>query len=387
VTRLVPVLLLAGCPWIGPETHDNNFPDSGANGVREITLTSVDPAFGPTGLLTDVVLTGEGFKPDEANNYMVSVRGLDITDLQVTETTVSFTMPALATPGPVDVVFVEFVDDEDQPLETALTEGFEYFTNRAEFTGLYGIAENFRFINGSWPQRQEDGGSIFVGFLVPTVAISAVEIYAQSPGSCRDSTFLPPLAGTDIDDSAITLRNASGVDVRADRTSPNNSSYSSDIENGAENTVENFDMRSTFDILPIVGGRDLPPFGLLNVFDMPPEVQFNSRSVNIAGGETAQGRFLFSWDHEIDSDDYVVITVDVYNHDWSQYFESVYCIADDAEGQFGIPNNFISNWANGNMMNVKVGRMRTVNNILPHDASGVVFPALNWSGGFIKQVQ
>ncbi len=381
MTRLVPLLLLAGCPWIGPETHDNNFPEGTT--VSEITLTSIKPAVGPTGLLTDVVLTGEGFEPDEVGNYAVSVRGLDITDLQVTETTVAFTMPALATAGLIDVVFVEFDDDEDEVLETVLPNGFEYFPNRAQFTGMYGTAESLHYINGSWPSRQSDGGRIVAAFLSPTDAISPVELYAQSPGSCRDFFFLPPLTGIAMDDSDITIRNLNGVQVVIDRTDPNQSSFYT----GDGLTVTNADMHSSFDLLPIVGSSDLPSFAITDLFDMPPEVQLTTQSVDIRGGRTTEGSFLFSWDHADDSDDHVVIILEVYNSDWTQFHETVYCIANDAEGQFRIPNNTVANWRSGNMMNVQVGRLRTVHNILPHDASGVVFPALNWSVGFVQQVQ
>ena len=177
------------------------------------------------------------------------------------------------------------------------------------------------------------------------------------------------------------MRNASGVDVVVDRTGPNDSSYFT----VGENPVANSDMRSTFDLLPITGGLDLPSFEVRDLFDMPPEIQLNSQSVDIAGTAIGEGSFLFSWEHDVNSDDYVVVTVDVYNQDWSQYFGSVYCIANDAEGLFRIPTGTIAAWEPGNMMNIQVGRMRTVNNILPHDASGVVFPALNWSAGFMRQ--
>lgn len=87
-------------------------------------ITTVSPGFGPTG--TSVTLTGTGFSPTPADN-IVKFNGLSATVTQASFTSLSVTVPAGVTPGPITLTVLD--ETVTGPQFSSLPSGLTHYWN------------------------------------------------------------------------------------------------------------------------------------------------------------------------------------------------------------------------------------------------------------------
>ena len=371
MNRVLPLLLLAGCPWIGAELHDNNSPndDTDSGEGIEFIITGIEPTFGPTGVTTEVVIFGDGFEPDESEAYEVyfDTRRATITDVQLDAITVE--VPSLVQPGLYDI---ELVDDDDA---TSFPEAFTAYTNRgngssANGTGAIGLLAAYTHVNAEWPLRRNDYGDAFFSLTTGEEVISPAARFGPGIDQCSPTQPAPPVTQITLPDASVLIE--SDLIQYALEPSANGNGYRLD-------GLRPIDMHGVFS-LPSVGATDLnPSLGIDPLFELPdaltvlrPALGFDSININ---------QFFLGWSLDGRAeDDFIAVEIELWESDWSEQIESVFCAALD-DGSFRVPPAAFQEWRSGLNLQVRIARVRNLPTLLSYNRSESGAVAAHWVVG------
>lgn len=379
--RLLPLLALTGCPFIGAETHDNNFPDTDQDTLApldEYTIDSVTPDFAPAGVRTDVTITGGPFNPDNADAYQVYFGDERVRVLDVSETTIEVEVPVQTVTGYVDV---EVADDD----ETAIAESaFRFYANGGGRTGAFGYLEILRHSTTlTWPTAGSDVARAFVVFNDGTTTISPWAMYAETLDTCRNGNPGIAVNPVALDDETLSLTGG-GETLWMPRDLTTAGAYGIEVPLEIAN--------SAFDLAAATGSAEFPPFELDDAFWAANPIALSQPDFSTTSTPyTSQNGFYLNWtagtmgwDRDSNSGEYIAAIITVYDANWSSEIERVTCAAID-DGQFRVIPSAFTAWTAGNNMVIQVGRVSTYDGTFEHNSSQPVLNSMEWTIGPVQQ--
>jgi hypothetical protein len=333
---------LAGCPWIGDELHAQRMGEDTEPVGDPPAIDLVDPAFGPTGVETDVTIVGGPFEPGEAGNYLVEVGGVQARVLSVEADALVVRFPALQEAGPVDVVVEE--------LGVGATTAEDAYTTWQNRQGLIGVHGYVARIGGPFIE----GYTTVLAFPEP-LARPPWAPWAPSLDTCESGLADFDWRHADIGADALQLVSPSGLQWTVPNTGD---AYRGSLDPG--------DAQPSWRLEPIEGTSALPPYAVDPLVTLPPrmvptqpDLTGSTRLFRNAGG--GGGPDIGG------ANDFVTLVLWTTDFNGNQTGAIRCALVDD--GRFRVPPALLTHWVSGEWVDVEISRARSADSVLPHDLS------------------
>jgi len=382
--RLLPLVALTGCPWIGPDLHDANVdpdPDTGAE--VPYVLNSVDPTFSPTGVAVDVDILGEGFEPDRIDDYQVLFGGRQVPIMDMTETRITVTTPELNEARAYDISVVDGDGEQDLP------EAFTAYVNRynpnapasaePHGTGALGLLQWFEHVSADWAPTPPDSASASIAFTTGAEVILPVELFAPGLGQCTTTRPTPSATFIPLEDASVVLESDLGAAIEL-QPNATNTGYRNDA-------VPVSQIDGEFALLPVASTELNPSFGVSPIFEMPPALPL--LGPQLGGGSVSQNGFYVEWDPSgpADAGDFVVVRAEMYDSDFTTLLETVWCAAAFDASNLRVTPTAWQEWSDGNAIRLYAGQARHIPHIFDYNLSKSSATAVHWSVGPLRAGQ
>jgi hypothetical protein len=333
--------------------------DGDDEGDEPIRLDTVTPDFGTAGL--QVAIEGGSFPSDA----MVWFDDVEARVLERAADRLTVEVPALGPDGWREITVGASPD--------ALP--FRYFEDGSGRIGATGAVEIVTHPGPGWSPDQQDFRRARVLFTQPT-DLGWEHLYAPAVDTCAlehdldgligQSTGLPSISLTDgIDDLVLPV-----VDPA---TAFDFSTQPAALAPGA-----------AFDLLPMVGDPDWPPFEVVELTGAIPEAfSVTAPAIETTAMPVVPPSFPLAWEGPYDGDLVLVSIVRlVYDGDSSwQTFETMSCWARD-DGAFVVPDLW-TGWSSTDLLLLEVGRANRPDAVLPHNNARSEVLGVLWVAGFL----
>lgn len=365
------ILLLAGCGAVGLD------PQKPGEEAAPVTITSIDPAWGPPDEDTPVTITGAGFEGD----LVAWFGNAEVAVTRVDDATLVTTAPAAGVEAVVDVVV------RSELGEAVIPGGFTYAEEAPPDTGGGGGDDTGGPTGGEDNRGRTTG---IVELALVQVACPSCLGYTETINAWANAAFHPPVSASWLDwlpaQGSCALNPAAGAPsstfldggewLYLTAGSVSIGLRNSDGVYAAANVDENDWVRSAaWDLSLAEGGADLDAFAVTDALFTPesitaltPEELLYTTPQTAFAARVRASSATFTWSPPGGDGSFLVI-VDVYSPQGS-FLDEVVCVGPD-NGALTVPSSWLSGYPNQSLLVVGLYRLLADAFQRPDDQSDV----------------